>query len=220
MCVSSVPSRVDPYEILGVDPDADDEEIVSAYRERVKEAHPDVGGSAREFRAVQQAYERIQVVDERGPRGTAADETRTETDERVSVEYLNYAALDDYGWALDDDDLFERAADAGLDPIDYGEFVVEPDEFLLEAAENRGFPWPFACRGGACSNCTVALVEGEIPPPTSHVLTPEMVDRGFRLSCITRPTTDVKVVYNVKHHPTVEELLLPASRFDRAYPTK
>ncbi|MFB6354176.1 MAG: ferredoxin, partial [Halobacteriales archaeon] len=27
-----------------------------------------------------------------------------------TVEYLNYEVLDDHGWSLEDDDLFEKAA--------------------------------------------------------------------------------------------------------------
>ncbi|MDY7081629.1 MAG: ferredoxin, partial [Halobacteria archaeon] len=30
------------------------------------------------------------------------------------VKYLNYEVLDDHGWSMDDDDLFEKAADADL----------------------------------------------------------------------------------------------------------
>ncbi|MFC4990130.1 DnaJ domain-containing protein, partial [Saliphagus infecundisoli] len=37
-----------PFDVLRIAPDADDAEIERAYRERVKEAHPDHGGSADE----------------------------------------------------------------------------------------------------------------------------------------------------------------------------
>jgi len=43
-------------EVLGVDPNASTETIETAYRERVKEAHPDAGGSTEEFIAVKEAY--------------------------------------------------------------------------------------------------------------------------------------------------------------------
>lgn len=216
-----------PFDILGIDPDADDADIVRAYRERVKEVHPDQGGSVSEFRTVQTAYERIQAgYDPDDPdsvrddfQGQQSEPEPQQYDEHF-VEYLNYEVLDDFAWELTDDDLFEKAADAGLDQEDYGEILVEPDESILEAAEKHGYAWPFACRGGACSNCAIALIDGEIPPPTSHVLPPELIDRGIRLSCITTPVTkDTKIVYNVKHLPGVNELLLPASRFKQANPT-
>jgi curved DNA-binding protein CbpA len=233
-----------PFDVLGLDPDADDAAIKAAYRERVLEAHPDHGGSPEEFKAVREAYEELKASAGASPGEIELDETDTsgsdatgsaatdDTDDAgasggsrsepsgATVEYLNYQALVDEGWGLDDDDLFEKAADAGLDPADYGRILVKPDESLLEAAENRGFAWPYACRGGACTNCAVAVVEGEMPMPTSHVLPQELTDRGIRLSCISGPTTDdMKVVYNVKHLPGVDELLLPPSRFEKARPT-
>jgi hypothetical protein len=46
--------------------------------------------------------------------------------------------------------------------------------------------------------------------PVNHILTPEMVDRGIRLSCVSEPLTDeLRVVYNVKHLPGLDELRLP-----------
>ena len=46
-----------PHEILGVAPDAPDEVVRSAYRALVKDAHPDNGGSQREFRRLEEAKE-------------------------------------------------------------------------------------------------------------------------------------------------------------------
>jgi len=223
-----------PYETLDVDPDAADAEIVDAYRERVKEAHPDQGGSMEAFLAVKAAFERIENGWEPGDAvpesdvpeesaGTtpesATEPTRSTEPEGVRVEYLNYEVMADRLWELTDDDLFEKAADGGLSPEDYGEFYVRDSESLLEAAERQGYAWPFACRGGACTNCAVAVVEGEMPSPSSHVLPKELHDRGIRLSCIVAPETDAKIVYNVKHLPAVQDLLLPASRFEASSST-
>jgi curved DNA-binding protein CbpA len=218
---------MDPHEVLGVDPDADEETVVAAYRRRVKEVHPDQGGSIAEFRAVKEASERL-LADDHDVAATVAegedeaapedddgadeageDETETEED-HVTVEYLDYEALVDHGWALDDPDLFERAAEAGLDADAYGTMAAAPDEFLLAEAEACGFTWPYSCRGGACANCAVAVLEGEMSMPVNHILTPEMVDRGIRLSCVSEPLTDeLRVVYNVKHLPGLDELRLP-----------
>lgn len=46
-----------PHEVLGVAPDASEREIQRAYRERVKDAHPDRGGSEAAFRRIQEARE-------------------------------------------------------------------------------------------------------------------------------------------------------------------
>lgn len=48
------------YAVLGVDPGADAETVRRAYRERVKQAHPDTpGGSTEEFKRVHRAYDRL-----------------------------------------------------------------------------------------------------------------------------------------------------------------
>ncbi|WP_251341531.1 ferredoxin Fer [Haloplanus halophilus] len=206
-----------PFDVLGIDPDADESEVDRAYRRRVMETHPDQGGSARAFQRVKAAYEAIVEgrVDADEDDGDARDGPARPEGSRV--EYLDYEVIDDRGWSLDDDDLFEKAAAADLDPADYGEFLAEPSETLLEAAENRGFAWPYACRGGACANCAVAVVEGEMTTPIDHVLPSDLLDRGIQLSCIGAPTTaELKVVYNVKGMPDLDDLILPPYRFERA----
>jgi DnaJ-domain-containing protein 1 len=44
------------FDALGVSPSADVDTVRSAYRERVKEAHPDHGGSEDAFKAIREAY--------------------------------------------------------------------------------------------------------------------------------------------------------------------
>ena len=207
-----------PYDILQIDSDADDAEIVRAYRQRAKETHPDQGGSPKEFQRVRAAYEAV-ISRDRG----AGDRTEFEDfddrpeSEESRVEYLNYDVLDDHGWNLNDEDLFEKAADGDLDSTDFGRFLVQPDESLLQAAENRGFTWPYSCRGGACANCAVAVLDGELSMPVNHILPSEVLDRGIRLSCVGAPTTEeMQVVYNVKHLPDLDEHILPPGPFKEA----
>ena len=47
----------DPYAVLGVARDAEQAAIHAAYRDGVRRTHPDAGGSAAAFEAVQEAYE-------------------------------------------------------------------------------------------------------------------------------------------------------------------
>lgn len=214
-----------PFEILGVDPGADDEAVERAYRRRVMETHPDQGGSLEAFQVVRAAYEAIESGD-----ADAFEEGEVETDPgaegvdrrpasaETRVEYLNYEAAADAGWDLGDDALFEKAARADLDPVDHGEFTVEPGESLLEAAERRGWAWPYACRGGACANCAVAVTAGELSMPTDHILTEDLTGQGFRLSCNGVPlSSDLRVVYNVKSLPGLDELRLPPYPFEQAH---
>ncbi|WP_022881738.1 J domain-containing protein [Gryllotalpicola ginsengisoli] len=59
------PLSASPYAVLGVDAGASDDELKRAYRRRLRETHPDTGGSAEEFRAVQEAWERIRTPEAR-----------------------------------------------------------------------------------------------------------------------------------------------------------
>lgn len=52
-----------PYDVLGVPRDADDEAIKNAYRELVKEYHPDHGGDREKFNQIREAYEQIKSGD-------------------------------------------------------------------------------------------------------------------------------------------------------------
>jgi len=217
---------MDPFAVLGVDRDADDETIKRAYRRRAKETHPDRGGSDAEFKRVKDAYEAIQAgdvdddaeafVDDLGAE-TVEQEPQPEPEPDTGVTYLNYAVLADHGWSLDDDDLFEKAAAADLDEVDYGQFTVEDEQSLLDAAEASGHAWPFACRGGACANCAVAVTDGELSQLVDHILPDELIDEGIRLSCNGKPESDsLEVVYNLEKRDDLADLKLPSDRFNKA----
>ena len=118
-----------------------------------------------------------------------------------TVEYLNYEVVDDKGWDMYDDEVFDQAAEAGLDDEDYGTLDVNEGEYILEAAEAQGYDWPFSCRAGACANCAAIIVEGEIDMDMQQILSDEEVEeKNVRLTCIGSAATDeVKIVYNAKH---------------------
>jgi ferredoxin len=217
---------VSPFEVLDVDEDADDEAVERAYRERVKRAHPDQGGSLDEFQLVRRAYRELSDRDRNGGADDDAvdpadvDLTEGGEDARepksTRVTFLDYEAVVDYGWSLDDDDLFRKAARADLDPDAHGRLLVHPGESLLEAAERSGFSWPFSCRGGACANCAVYLAEGKLSQPTDHIMPEDLAERGFRLSCNGYPLSDeLSVVFNVKQRAELDDLILPPGPFTR-----
>ena len=53
------PISATPYEVLGVSPSAGQDELRRAYRRLLRQTHPDTGGDAVRFVAVQTAWERI-----------------------------------------------------------------------------------------------------------------------------------------------------------------
>lgn len=57
------PAKVrDPYEVLGLRPDAPDDLVDSSYRALSKKAHPDAGGSEDAFRELTAAHEAVKKV--------------------------------------------------------------------------------------------------------------------------------------------------------------
>ena len=59
------PISASPYEVLGVSAVASQDDLRRAYRRLMRETHPDTGGNATRFNAVQVAWERIGDPDDR-----------------------------------------------------------------------------------------------------------------------------------------------------------
>ncbi len=74
------PISATPYEVLGVSSTASQDDLRRAYRRLMRETHPDTGGDAARFTAVQVAWERVGDPDDRaaydrGRPATRDDET-------------------------------------------------------------------------------------------------------------------------------------------------
>ena len=54
-------ARREAFDALGLDTDASQDQIKSAYRDRVKEVHPDSGGDEESFKRVNRAYETLKA---------------------------------------------------------------------------------------------------------------------------------------------------------------
>lgn len=68
-----------------------------------------------------------------------------------------------------------------------------PQETVLECLQRSGVPVPSSCRAGACQSCLVRAVEGTPPPETQQPLKDTLRARGYFLSCVARPSGDLKV---------------------------
>jgi len=53
------PTVQEACDVLGVDPGSDESTVRRAYRERIKEVHPDADGDEEAFKRVQRAYDRL-----------------------------------------------------------------------------------------------------------------------------------------------------------------
>ncbi|RFA21065.1 DnaJ domain-containing protein [Subtercola boreus] len=73
-----------PYEVLGVSPRSTDDELRRAYRRLLRETHPDTGGSAAEFHAVQAAWEQVGSEAERAAYDSGAGARRSAPDDRAA----------------------------------------------------------------------------------------------------------------------------------------
>lgn len=75
----------DPFEVLGISPDASPEEVEQAFKRAVKKTHPDAGGSAEEFVRVTNALAKIKDPDSDGK----PDNRESAAYERVANFFIN-----------------------------------------------------------------------------------------------------------------------------------
>ncbi|WP_374946234.1 DnaJ domain-containing protein [Agreia sp.] len=73
------PASATPYEVLGIAPSASGDELRRAYRRRLRETHPDTGGSPARFHAVQAAWQAVGDPESRSAydRGASTASART-----------------------------------------------------------------------------------------------------------------------------------------------
>ncbi len=77
------------------------------------------------------------------------------------------------------------------------EFVVQPDETIISAAQREGYDPPYSCQIGACSTCRAKLKSGKVFMDERDSLTDEEIAEGYILTCQSHPlTNDVIIDYD------------------------
>ena len=70
-------------------------------------------------------------------------------------------------------------------------FTMEPSETVLAAARKAGVPMPSSCSQGICGTCKTRLLEGTVEMKHNGGIRPREIDKGLRLMCCSKPTSDL-----------------------------
>jgi ring-1,2-phenylacetyl-CoA epoxidase subunit PaaE len=69
------------------------------------------------------------------------------------------------------------------------ELDLDDNTTVLEAGLAAGLDLPFSCRDGVCATCRAHLDEGEVRMAANYALEPWELERGFVLTCQSRPVS-------------------------------
>lgn len=116
------------------------------------------------------------------------------------VEYLSYGTVEERGWNLHDEDTFEKTAEAELTREEYGSMEVSDAESILDAAEREGLGWSMKCLKGRCGRCAAVVVDGDVEMDAGQefLAQDEVETKNMCVACVSRPETDLKLVYGVR----------------------
>jgi ring-1,2-phenylacetyl-CoA epoxidase subunit PaaE len=68
------------------------------------------------------------------------------------------------------------------------------DDRVLDAALDSGLDLPYSCKGGVCCTCRARVLEGKVEMEKNFTLEQWEMDKGFVLTCQSRPLTAKVVV--------------------------
>lgn len=72
-------------------------------------------------------------------------------------------------------------------------FTMNADQTVLSAAKKAGAVVPSSCSQGVCGTCKTALLEGSVDMKHNGGIRQREIDKGLRLLCCSRPTSDLVI---------------------------
>jgi ring-1,2-phenylacetyl-CoA epoxidase subunit PaaE len=78
------------------------------------------------------------------------------------------------------------------------EIDLDANTTVLEAGLAAGLELPFSCRDGVCATCRAHLDEGNVTMAANYALEPWELERGFVLTCQSRPVSQ-RIVVDYDH---------------------
>jgi ferredoxin len=82
---------------------------------------------------------------------------------------------------------------------------VSENTTILQAAHDAGIDLPSSCCAGVCTTCASLILAGEVNQEDAMGLSPELLDQGYALLCVSYPRSPIKlesnqeeVVYNLQ----------------------
>ncbi|MEM5388936.1 hybrid-cluster NAD(P)-dependent oxidoreductase [Paraburkholderia phymatum] len=70
-------------------------------------------------------------------------------------------------------------------------FTIDPSETVLSAAKKAGVAIASSCSQGVCGTCKTKVLEGTVDMKHNGGIRDREVQKGFRLLCCSRPTSDL-----------------------------
>lgn len=74
------------------------------------------------------------------------------------------------------------------------QLAMGPADKVLDVALEAGLDLPYSCKGGVCCTCRARVLEGRVEMEKNFTLEQWEVDKGFVLTCQSRPLTERVVV--------------------------